>query len=102
MRAAGRLDEALLQFEAAASAHEGSPRAYGGIAQTLRDRGRLDDAFDVYEQATKRFPDVPFLFNDRASVLSKMGRLEEALGVTTKIAIGFRTTSLRYLVAFKC
>jgi len=78
---AGRLPEAVAEFEAAARLEPGSPLTHFNLGFALsRMPGRLDDAIAEYNTAVRIAPDFADAYRNLANALAKAGRKEEAAG----------------------
>ncbi|HYG67022.1 MAG TPA: tetratricopeptide repeat protein [Anaeromyxobacteraceae bacterium] len=77
---AGRVQEALKEFEAALASNERFPEAHRGLGLVLdHGFGRAADAERAYRRALELRPDYPEAHNDLATLLARAGRLDEAL-----------------------
>ena len=56
LKAQGRLDEALAEYEFAVRDFPGNVVARSGKAEVLKAQGRLDEALAEYEFAVRDFP----------------------------------------------
>ncbi len=77
----GRLDEALLTFRRAISAHEGgklSANCYLGLGSTLSEMDKKEAAVDAYRKVVELSPRDPDAYRALAIGLEEVGKLEEA------------------------
>jgi tetratricopeptide (TPR) repeat protein len=74
----GRIQDAVVQFEAAVRIEPTSPEAYGTLALARKGQGRIDEAMRLYDEALRSYPGDADTLNDLALTLLQMGRLEEA------------------------
>src|SRR5207245_61190 len=76
LRAMGRLEAALAQYDDAIRRFPDNAVVYTGRAETLRAMGRLDAALAQYDDATTRFPNDDVSYVGRAYILVLLGRYE--------------------------
>ena len=79
LKALGRLDEALREYEGVIQDFPHDPVGRNGRAEVLKALGRLDEALREYEEAVRAFPEDVVARTGRAEVLKALGRLGEAL-----------------------
>jgi len=79
LKAMGRLEDALQEYEATAEEFPQSVVARTGRAEVLKAMGRLDEALREYDAIVEEFPQEVFPRTGRAEVLKTMGRTDEAL-----------------------
>ena len=79
LKALGRLDEALREYEGVIQDFPHDPVGRNGRAEVLKALGRLDEALREYEEAVRDFPHNVVARAGRAEVLKALGRLDEAL-----------------------
>lgn len=75
---AGRVDQAIEQFNAALQINPNSYTARTGLGVALADQGKLDEARPYYEAALAIKPDYAEALIDLALLLSRQGKLDEA------------------------
>jgi tetratricopeptide (TPR) repeat protein len=77
---AGRLSEAVVEFEAAMRLDPGSPMAHFNLAFALsRVPGRLEEAIREYQTAVAAAPDFADAHKNLGNALLKAGRVPEAV-----------------------
>jgi tetratricopeptide (TPR) repeat protein len=96
LRALGRLDAALAQYDQAIERFPTDAVGYRGRAETLRALGRLDAALAQYDQAIERFPTDAIGYRGRAETLRAMGRLDAALAQYDQAIERFPTEAVGY------
>jgi tetratricopeptide (TPR) repeat protein len=79
LKALGRLDEALMAYDAVLAAHPEDAVAKNGRAEVLKALGRLDEALVAYDTALAAHPEDVIAKTGRAEVLKALGRLDDAL-----------------------
>ena len=79
LKAMGRLEEALEEYDKAVQEFPRDVVPRSGRAEVLKAMGRLEEALEEYDKAVQEFPRDVVPRNGRAEVLKAMGRLEEAL-----------------------
>jgi tetratricopeptide (TPR) repeat protein len=79
LKALGRLDEALQEYDSAGRDFPHDVVARTGRAEVLKALGRLDEALQEYDSAVRDFPQNVVARTGRAEVLKALGRLDEAL-----------------------
>ncbi|MGA2325314.1 MAG: tetratricopeptide repeat protein [Bryobacteraceae bacterium] len=79
LKALGRLDEALREYEEVVRDFPHNVVARNGRAEVLKALGRLDEALREYEEVVSDFPQDVVARTGRAEVLKALGRLDEAL-----------------------
>ena len=79
LKALGRLDEALQEYEATVRDFPEDVIARNGRAEVLKALGRLDDALQEYEAAARKSLHDVVARTGRAKVLRALGRFDEAL-----------------------
>ncbi|MDP2996003.1 MAG: tetratricopeptide repeat protein [Bryobacterales bacterium] len=79
LKALGRLDEALQEYEATARKSLHDVVARTGRAEVLKALGRLDEALSEYDTAARESPHDVVARTGRASVLVLLGRFQDAL-----------------------
>jgi len=83
---AGRLSEAVAEFEAAARLEPDSPLSHFNLGFALsRMPGRLDDAIAEYQTAARIAPDFADAHKNLGNALLKAGRVPEALAAYSEV-----------------
>jgi tetratricopeptide (TPR) repeat protein len=90
LKAQGRLDEALLEYDRGVCDFPYNPFARSGRAEVLKALGRLDEALLEYDAAVLEFPNEVVVRSGRAEVLKAQGKLDDALREYDNIIMGFR------------
>ncbi|MGH9719502.1 MAG: tetratricopeptide repeat protein [Bryobacteraceae bacterium] len=83
LKALGRLDDALREYEAAARDFPHDVFARTGRAEVLKALGRLDDALREYESILENLPTDRYARTGKATVLALLSRWEEALSMSS-------------------
>ena len=89
LKATGRLEDALREYDSTAKEFPHDVFARNGRAEVLKGMGRLEDALREYDSTAKEFPENVVARTGRAEVLKGMGRLEDALQEYESIAKEF-------------
>jgi tetratricopeptide (TPR) repeat protein len=76
---AGRMNEAIKQYERALELDPDFARAHNYLGNALVQVGRLPDAIEHYEQAVRIRPDFVHARNNLGNALAQAGRLPEAI-----------------------
>ena len=79
LKALGRLDEALQEYDSTVRDFPQNAVVRTGRAEVLKALGRLDGALQEYDSAVRDFPHEVVAWCGRAEVLRELRRLEEAL-----------------------
>ena len=79
LKAMGRLEDALTEYDSVRQEHPSNVVARIGRAQVLKAMGRLEDALTEYDAVRQEHPTNVVARNGRAEVLKAMGRHEVAL-----------------------
>jgi tetratricopeptide (TPR) repeat protein len=82
--AAGRVDEAIVQFDAAVRLDPSSPHTHYDLGTTLLSQKRLDEAAEHFERAIRLKPDFSEAYNNRGAVHAFQGRTDEAIASYTE------------------
>jgi len=100
LQRAGRMDEALVQFEQATRLAPGLAEAHYNTGLTLAELGRPGDAAAAYERSLALFPQDARALHNLANTLRQLRRYDEALvRVRAAIAIDPETPELRLNLA---
>ena len=78
LKGQGRLQEALMQFDAAITSNPDYVDAYSNRGVTLQELGRLEEAIASFDKAIKLKPDYAEANSNRGLVMQELGRLDEA------------------------
>jgi len=76
---AGRLPEAIAQYEQALRIEPHNAEAHSLLAFTLAEAGKLPEANQQFEEAVRLKPDFAEAHNNLAAALAQTGRLQEAI-----------------------
>jgi len=74
----GRLDEAVLAYQAAIKTDPARTLAYFNLGVALKDLGKLEAAIAAYQKALKRGPPEARLYLNLASACKRLGKIAEA------------------------
>jgi len=77
---AGRVQEAIGQYEQALRLKPDLAEAYNDLGIALAQAGKIEDAIGQYEQALRLKPDLAEAHNDLGIALAQAGKLEDAIG----------------------
>ena len=76
---AGRVPEAIVQYEQALRLTPGYPEAHYNLGNALLNMGRLEDAIGHWDQASRLKPDFAEAHYNLGVALTRLGRLPEAV-----------------------
>ena len=76
---AGRIPEAISEFEQAQRSNPGDAEAHFNLGTILEKTGRLPEAMTQYEEAVRLNPDYVEAHNNLGVLLTRLGRVPEAM-----------------------
>ena len=82
---AGRIDEAMRQYQAALELDPNYADAYNNIGWVLADGGKFDEAITRYQKALKIAPNLVKARNNLGIALAACGRVDEAIAEYHKV-----------------
>jgi tetratricopeptide (TPR) repeat protein len=77
---AGRVQEAIRQYEQALRLKPDFAEAHNGLGAALAQAGKIEEAIEQYEQALRIKPDFAEACNNIGAALVQAGRVQEAIG----------------------
>jgi protein O-mannosyl-transferase len=80
LRQAGRMQEAVEQYEQALRIKPDFAAAYNNLGIALRQAGRIQEAIALYEQALRLKPDSAAAHHNLGLALRQAGKVQEAIG----------------------
>jgi Flp pilus assembly protein TadD len=78
LQAAGRTDDAIEEYRAAAALYPALPQVHYNLGILLRDSGRVDDAIAELREAVRWAPGDPRALNNLGVAFGQAGRSDEA------------------------